>query len=207
MNFEIKNRKYNHYKKIIIKYDDKITFTYSLNTYNEYPILKNFISKNSFTEILDKANIIIYSAKMKKSKFDKVEINTIIYVLIFISSIFTIIYIFLFYFTPRTNLNHKYMKIFGIVFFCSALLILITIEIFFCTQKIKGDKTLFHFYKNEMINYIDSLNKKWKGIIFFKFDKLNKNIICYVKINKGEDETDSHTENNIINKKEMDNFE
>ena len=58
MSFEIKKGVQNRYKKIIIKYDDKITFTYSFNTYNEYPFLKNFISKENFFEILDKANII-----------------------------------------------------------------------------------------------------------------------------------------------------
>ena len=69
MSFEVNKAFLNNYKKIIIKYDDKITSTYSLNTYNEYPFLQEYISKQNFIEILDKANIIIYSAKMKKAKF------------------------------------------------------------------------------------------------------------------------------------------
>ena len=198
MSFEIKKGSTNRYKKIIIKYDDKISFTYSLNTYNEYPFLQNFVSKENFTEILDKANIIIYSAKMKKAKFDKVEVNNITYILIIISCIFTIIFIFLFYFTPRVNSHQTDMKIFGIFFFCAALLILICLEIFFSLQKIQPDKTLFHFYKNEIMSYIDTLNKKWKDVMFFKFDKSNKNIICFVRINKEEDETEDKTVENII---------
>ena len=198
MSFEIKKGVNNHYKKIIIKYDDKITFTYSLNTYNEYPFLQNFVTKKEFTEILDNANIIIYSARMKKAKFDKVEVNNITYILIIISSIFTIIFIFLFYYAPRTNLKKADMKIFGIFFFSAALVILIGIEIFFSIQKIQGDKTLFQFYKNDMINYIDTVNKRWKDVMFLKFDKNNKNIICFVKVNKDEEDTEEFSDNNII---------
>ena len=198
MSFEIKKGVNNRYKKIIIKYDDKITFTYSLNTYNEYPFLQNFVTKKEFTEILDNANIIIYSARMKKAKFDKVEVNNITYILIIISSIFTIIFIFLFYYAPRTNLKKTDMKIFGIFFFCAALVILIGIEIFFSIQKIQGDKTLFQFYKNDMINYIDTVNKRWKDVMFLKFDKNNKNIICFVKVNKDEEDTEEFSDNNII---------
>jgi hypothetical protein len=188
MNLEIKKGEYKHYKKIIIKYDDKITFTYSLNTYNEHNFLKNFISKNKFTDILDKANIIIFSAKMKKAKFDKVEINKITYVLIFISFIFTIIFIFLFYYAPRNKTNQTKMKIFGIIFFCLAIIILIIIEIFFSAQKIYGDKTLFQFYKKDMKKYIEKINKKWKNVMFFKFDKISKDIICFVNINKDNED-------------------
>ena len=79
MSFEIKKEEKNRYKKIIIKYDDKITFTYSPNTYNENPFLEEYISKEKFVEILDKANIIIYSAKMKKAKYDKVDVSQITY--------------------------------------------------------------------------------------------------------------------------------
>ena len=199
MSFEIKKEEQNRYKKIIIKYDDKITFTYSLNTYNEHPFLENFISKKNFTEILDKANIIIYSAKMKKSKFDKIEVNTVTYSLIFLSLIFTIIYIFLFYYTPRVNSRQIDMKIFGIIFFILAVVLLIGIEIFFSFQKIKGDKILYHFYNKDMENYIDKLNKKWKEVMFFKFDKFSKNIICYVKVNNNDnDEIGGFGENNVI---------
>ena len=42
------------------------------------------------------------------------------------------------------------MKIVGIIFFCFSLVILISLEIFFSRQKIRGDKTLFHFYKKNM---------------------------------------------------------
>lgn len=193
----------NRYKKLIIKYDDKITSTYSLNTYNEYPFLKNIVSKNKFTEILDKANILIYSAKMKKAKFDKVEINKTTYVLIFISFVFTIIYIFLFYYIPRVNKDTKIMKIIGIIFFILSLIMLIGIEIFFMTQKVQGDKTLYYFYKKDMKLYIEELNKKWKNVLFFKFDKINKNIICYVKVNKDNDEVDNINDSeNIINTKD-----
>lgn len=198
MSFEIKKEEQNRYKKIVINYDDKITFTYSFNTYNEHPFLENFISKKNFTEILDKANIIIYSAKMKKLKFDKVEVNIVTYSLIFLSLIFMIIYIFLFYYSPRSNSRQIDMKIFGIIFFCLAVVLLLGIEIFFSLQKIKGDKILYHFYKKDMENYIDKLNKKWKDVMFFKFDKFSKNIICYVKVNKDNDEIIDFTENNII---------
>ena len=198
MNLDIKKGIYNRYKKIIIKYDDKITSTYSLNTFNENLFLNNFISKKNFTDILDKANIIIYSAKMKKAKFDKVEINKITYVLIFISLILTIIFIFLFYYAPRSKTNKEQMKIVGIIFFCFSMVILICLEIFFSRQKIRGDKTLFHFYKKDMEKYIDAINKKWKDILQFKFDKITKDIICYVNINKDIDDSDSE---NIINTK------
>ena len=201
MNLDIKKGIFSRYKKIIIKYDDKITSTYSLNTFNENLFLINFISKKNFTDILDKANIIIYSAKMKKAKFDKVEINKITYVLIFISFIFTIIYIFLFYYAPRNKTNKEKMKIFGIIFFCLSMVILISLEIFFSKQKILGDKTLFHFYKKEMEKYIDTINKKWKNVLHFKFDKITKDIICYVKINKDIDDSYSEKVINTNNSK------
>ena len=198
MSFEVNKAFLNNYKKIIIKYDDKITSTYSLNTYNEYPFLQEYISKQNFIEILDKANIIIYSAKMKKAKFDKVEVNKITYILVFISVIFIIIYIFLFYYAPRVSINNSKLKVSGIIFFCLAVIIIIGIELFFSFSKIHGDKTLFYFYKKDMLNYIDNLNKKWKNVMFFKFDKSNKNIICFVKINKDYNENDDYSENNII---------
>ena len=201
MSFEIKKEEKNRYKKIIIKYDDKITFTYSLNTYNEHPFLEEYISKEKFVEILDKANIIIYSAKMKKAKYDKVDVSQITYFLIFISLLFTVIYIFLFYYSPRIMAKNSKLKISGIIFFCLAIIILVGLELFFSMSKIHGDKTLFHFYKNDIQIYIDELNKKWKNIMFFKFDKFTKNIICFVKINKDNNEEDETTDNNITTAK------
>ena len=49
-----------------------------------------------------------------------------------------------------------------------------------------------------MEKYIDAINKKWKDILQFKFDKITKDIICYVNINKDIDDSDSE---NIINTK------
>ena len=197
MNIEIKKKVSNHYKKVIIKYDDKITSTYSLNTYNEYPFLQNFISKKQFYDILDKANIIIYNAKLKKGKYDKVGVNKITYILIFMSFVFTLIYILLFYFAPRVETNQKKLKIIGIIFFSLSLAILIGCELFFSLQTINKDKTLYQFYKKELLNYIEQLNEKWEKIMFFKYDKSNKNIICFVKINKDSYDTNDCTMRDI----------
>ena len=202
MNIETKKKVNNRYKKIIIKYDDKITSTYSLNTYNEHPFLKDFIPKNQFNDILDKANIIIYDAKMKKAKYDKVGVNKITYILIFISFLFTLIYILLFYFAPRVETKQNKLKIVGIIFFSLSLAILISIELFFSLQTIHGDKALFEFYKEEIQNYIDKLNKEWENVMFFKYDKFNKNIICFVKINKDSNDTNDSSMKDInINNK------
>ncbi len=48
-----------------------------------------------------------------------------------------------------------------------------------------------------MEKYIEDINKIWKNVMFFKFDKITKNIICFVKINKDNEE---HNENIIIRK-------
>ena len=193
MNFGMKKDLSNCYKKVVIKYDDKTSSTYSLNTYNEHPFLKNFIPKNQFNEILDKANIIIYDGKLKKAKFDKVEINTIAYILIFISFIFTLIYILLMYYAPRKESNQNALKIFGIIFFCLSIAILFGVSIFFSLQPLKGDKALYQFYKKEMYNYIDQLNKKWENVMIFKYEKSTKNIICLVKVNKDSFDTNEST--------------
>ena len=187
------------YKKIIIKYSDKISSRYSLKTYNKYPFLRNYISKEKFNEILDKANIIIYDAKIKKAEFDKVEISNWVYFLIITSFIFTIFYIFLFYYSPRVEKNQNILKIFGVVFFCGALLLLLVVEGFFSFRKLEGDKTLFDFYKDDLINYFERVNDEWKDFIIFKFDERNKNIICYIKI----DPNDKNFEKNDIEKKSL----
>ena len=59
------------YRRIIIRYDEKITLFYSFKTYNKYPFLQNYIKKKDFNNILDKANIIIYDAKIKKKNLIK----------------------------------------------------------------------------------------------------------------------------------------
>ena len=168
-------------QKIVIKYDDKDYQRYSLKTYFKYPFLKAYISKEKFTDILDKANIIINDSKLKKTKFDKIEINNWIYVLIALALISIVIYICLFYYIPRTEKNHKGMKICGIIFFFLSILILFIIEGHNSLRTIENNKTLFDFYKDDMINYIKELNDEYKDSMIFEFDKINKNIICHVK--------------------------
>ena len=58
-------------KKIIIKYSDKTSSRFSIKTYNKYPFLRNYISKEKFNEILDKANIIFMILKLKKQNLIK----------------------------------------------------------------------------------------------------------------------------------------
>ena len=199
MFFPKKLKEDDRYKKIIIKYNDKESTRYSLKTYNKYPFLRNYISKEKFNEILDKANIIIYDAKIKKAKFDKVEISNWVYMLISISFIFIICYIILFFYSPRVENNQRIMTIFGILFFCGALLLLFVVEGYYSFRKLEGDKTLYYFYKDEIINYIEKVNDEWKDFIIFKFDERNKNIICYIKI----DPNDNYFEKNDIEKKSL----
>jgi hypothetical protein len=188
-----------HYKKIIIKYNDKLSIPYSLKTYNKYPFLRNYISKEKFNDILDKANIIIYDAKIKKAKFDKVEIGSWVYFLILISFIFIILYIFLFFYSPRVEKNQNIMKIFGVIFFFGALLSLLVIEGYYSFKRLEGDKTLYDFYKDDIINYIEKVNDEWKDFIIFKFDERSKNIICYIKV----DPNDTNVDKNEIDKKSL----
>ena len=101
MFFPKENKGEEYYKKIIIKYDEKTTARYSLKSFSNFPFLKNYITKEKFKNIIDKANIIIYDAKMKKAKFDTVEINTFTYFLIITSLVFIIVYGVLFYISPR----------------------------------------------------------------------------------------------------------
>ena len=51
MFFPKKIKEDEHYKKIIIKYNDKTSSRYSLKTYNKYPFLRSYISKEKFNEI------------------------------------------------------------------------------------------------------------------------------------------------------------
>lgn len=167
--------------KIVIEYNDKDFQRYSLKTYYKYPFIKEYISKEKFTNILDKANIIIADSKLKKTKFDKIEINNWIYLLIAIVLIFIIIYTCLFYFIPRTEKHYNRMRICGIVFFFLSILILFIIEGYNSLRSIENSKTLFDFYKDDMINYIKELNDEYKDSMIFEFDENNKNIICNFK--------------------------
>ena len=173
-------------QKIVIQYNDKDCQRHSLKFYFKYPFLKAYISKEKFADILDKANIIINDSKLKKAKFDKIEINNWIYILIALVLIFIVIYICLFYYIPRTEKHHKGMRICGIVFFFLSILILFIIEGHNSLRTIENNKTLFDFYKDDMINYIKELNDEYKDSMIFEFDEKNKNIICHVKT-KGKD--------------------
>ena len=199
MLFPKKLKEDDRYKKIIIKYNDKTSSRYSLKTYNKYPFLRNYISKEKFNEILDKANIIIYDAKIKKAKFDKVEIGSWVYFLIIISFIFIVLYIILFFYSPRVEKNQNIMKIFGVFFFLGALLLLLVIEGNYSFRSLEGDKTLYDFYNDDMTNYIEKVNDEWKDFIFFKFDERNKNIICYIKI----DPNDKNFDKNDLEKRSL----
>ena len=199
MYFPKKLKEDDRYKKIIIKYNEKEATRYSLKTYNKYPFLRNYISKEKFNEILDNANIIIYDAKIKKATFDKVEISNWVYMLIAISFMFTISYIVLFFYCPRVEKNQNIMKLFGTLFFFVALVLLFVVEGYYSFRKLEGDKTLYYFYKEDMINYIEKVNDEWKDTIIFKFDERNKNIICYIKI----DPNDNNFDKNDIEKKSL----
>lgn len=182
MFFSKKKTEEENYKKIVIKYDEKTTSRYSIKTYNKYPFLANYIKKNEFNNILDKANIIIYDAKMKKAKFDKVIISNLTYLLIIIALLFTLIFTLLFYYAPRTEENKTTMKALGIIFFCASIIILLGLEGYNIFHKISGDKTLFDFYRDDIIKYLNEVNKEWKELIIFNFDEKTKNLICKVKI-------------------------
>ena len=178
-----KNRQNSNFQKVEIKYDDKTATHYSFRIYNRHPFLKKSITKDKFQNIIDNANNIIYDAKMKKAKFDKVEINNYIYFLFLFLLIIIIIYIILFFFSPRVDKQHqKRLKNSGLFFFCFIILTLFSLAIFNALRKIEGDKTLFDFYKDEMINYISQLNETYKDRLFFTYDENDKNIICYLKI-------------------------
>jgi hypothetical protein len=182
MFFSKKKTEEENYKKIVIKYDEKTTSRYSIKTYNKYPFLANYIKKNEFNNILDKANIIIYDAKMKKAKFDKVIISNLTYLLIIVALLFTLIFTLLFYYAPRTKENRTTMKALGIIFFCASIIILLGLEGYNIFHKISGDKTLFDFYRDDIIKYLNEVNKEWKDQIIFNFDEKTKNLICKVKI-------------------------
>jgi hypothetical protein len=182
MFFSKKKTEEENYKKIVIKYDEKTTSRYSIKTYNKCPFLANYIKKNEFNNILDKANIIIYDAKMKKAKFDKVIISNLTYLLIIVALLFTLIFTLLFYYAPRTEENKTTMKALGIIFFCASIIILLGLEGYNIFHKISGDKTLFDFYRDDIIKYLNEVNKEWKDQIIFNFDEKTKNLICKVKI-------------------------
>lgn len=189
------------YKKIIIDYDEKVTMSYSFKTYNKYySFLINIITKEEFNKIIDELNIIICDAKLKKSKFDKVEKNMFIYtVFILLSFIFVLAYIFLFYFTPRNEKSHKKLRTSGLIFFCTSIFILICLEIYNSTRKIQGDKTLLEFYKDNIINYINNQNIIWKDKLIFNFDEKTKNIICFIKFEGKNSNKDSNNISNNVN--------
>lgn len=184
MIFSEVNKKNIEFKKILIEYENKIALRYSFKAFNKNPILKNVISKEQFYDIIDKANIIICDAKMKKAKFDKVEIGKITYLIIIISFIFTIIYTITFYYSPRSENDQIKLKICGIIFFSLSLFLLFCIEIFFSFRKIKGDRCLYDFYRDEMLAYLNYVNEKWKGKMIFSYDENTKNITCNLIIDE-----------------------
>ena len=195
------NKKELQYKKIIIEYDEKVKMGYSFKTYNKYyNFLNNSITKEEFNKIIDELNIIICDGKLKKAQFDKAEKNILVYtIFILLSFFFTLAYIFLFYFTPRNEKNHKKLKTSGIVFFCTSIFILICLEIYNSSRKIQGDKTLLEFYKDNIINYINNQNIIWKDKFIFNFDEKNKNIICFIKSEKKISNIDSNKFGNNVN--------
>ena len=106
------------------------------------------------------------------------------YGLFLLTLIFTIIYICLFYYSPRNEKNQNKLKIFGIVFFCLSNIILFFIETIIFRSPINGDKSFFEFYKYEMLDNVNNLNKYWKNKMIFNLDKNTKDIICNVKLMK-----------------------
>ena len=182
MYFRKINKENDKYKKIVIQYNGRISSRYSLKTYNRYPILKNLIIKEKFNNIIDEMNIIIYDAKIKKEKYNKVKINHFTYILFLVSIISTLIYFILFYYAPRIEYNQKILKISGIIFFFLSIIILLSLEIFFIKRKVQGDKPLIEFYKDDIIKYLGGLNEKWKGKMIFSYDEMLKNINCFIKI-------------------------
>lgn len=183
MNLIKRNKEDERYKKIIIKYNEKIPLGYTFRTYNKYPFLKRYITKEEFNDIVDKANIIIHDAKIEKAKFDNIEINYLTYLLFLLALIFIIIFIFLFYYSPRTKKNHLGKKITGIIFFCLTIAILVLIEVYYFFKKIEGERALLDFYRINMNAHFEKVNEQWKDSIIFKFDETNKDIVCQVKIN------------------------
>ena len=119
---------------------------------------------------------------MKKAKFDKVIISNLTYLLIIVALLFTLIFTLLFYYAPRTEENKTTMKALGIIFFCASIIILLGLEGYNIFHKISGDKTLFDFYRDDIIKYLNEVNKEWKDQIIFNFDEKTKNLICKVKI-------------------------
>ena len=198
MFFPKENKVEEYYKKIIIKYDEKTTARYSLKSFSNFPFLKNYITKEKFKNIIDKANIIIYDAKMKKAKFDTVEINTFTYFLIITSLVFIIVYGVLFYISPRIEDYQIKLKTCGIIFFCASIFILICIELFYSLRRISGDKTLFEFYKSDLVNYLNQVNREFKDNIIFSLDESNKNLILQIKSNEKMNTESSYTTSNNI---------
>ena len=170
------------YKKIIIEYNEKENARYSFKAYYKYPFLKSYISKAKFRDILDHANIIIYDSKMKKAKYDKLEINKCINILFIIAIFFIFIYTNLLYFMLAEEKIQIHIMTGGVFCFFISAIILFIIEGYNSLRKVEGNKTLYEFFKYDMINYIEKLNNKYKEDMNFKFDQNNKNIICFVRL-------------------------
>ena len=170
------------YKKIIIKYNEKENSRYSFKIYNKNPFLKSYITKEKFRDILDQANIIVYDSKIKKAKFDKIHINKYINIL-FVLAIFLILtYTFLLFFMPGDGSLHNQFITFGVVCFFISVILLLIIEGNNSLRKVEGNKTLYEFFRDDMIKYMEKLNNEYREAMIFKFDKINKDIICYVKL-------------------------
>ena len=180
----IKKNKDIQYKKIIIKYNEKDNSCYSFKTYNKYPFLKTYLSKEKFRDILDQANIIIYDSKIKKAKFDKISINICTNILFVIVILFIGIYVSFFYFMPGDEETENQIITLGVLCFFISVIILLIIEGYNSLRKVEGSKTLFEFFRDDMINYIEKLNNEYKEDMIFKFDQNNKNIICFVRLEK-----------------------
>ena len=72
----------------------------------------------------------------------------------------------------------------GVFCFFISVIILFIIEGYNSLRKVEGSKTLFEFFRDDMINYIEKLNNEYKEDMIFKFDQNNKNIICFVRLEK-----------------------
>ena len=88
--------------------------------------------------------------------------------------------LYFFIFSLSKNWKNQFlMKMIWTVFFFGALILLLIVEGYYYSFKnLEGDKTLYDFYKDDIINYIEKVNNEWKDIIIFKFDEKSKKLFA-----------------------------
>jgi len=153
-------------------------YTFEKSTYKE-EILKDFIDFNEYNDIISKASRVMGKCACKKKQNDNVKIPNFIYVLCLISIILVFIYLIALY-KAVTSSNGENLIVGSIICVSLAVSITFSIAIYNFCRNIGKFKTLDDLIKEDLGEYLKSVNEKYENNLKFKYDERKRWIECIV---------------------------